>query len=82
MPIVVVCSNREDADTIFSLQESIFKITLPDDAYTMVYLLQRAPAMTIELEAKGPIYAVQAGREPGVYIGFAWYVQRSGRLFQ
>ncbi|RDX48315.1 hypothetical protein OH76DRAFT_1483953 [Lentinus brumalis] len=72
VPIVVICSNREDAEAIFTLQEKIFKITLPDDAHTMVYLLQRPPATTLDLEVKNPIYAVRVGRETGVYIGYEW----------
>ncbi len=74
LPIVVVTTNRRDAETIYTLHERIFKDVAADDAHTMVWLLQHEPATTIdaELEVDGPIYAVRFGAETGVYIGYPW----------
>lgn len=83
VPIIVVCTNRKDADLIFeTIQPVSFTNVAPDDAHTMIYTLQHEPVTTIQhrLQVKSPMFAIPAGVEPGIYIGFDWYVMHFVRV--
>ncbi len=74
LPIVVVCTNREDAESISLLHHCIFSVVDADDAHGMVYRLQHWKDTTADLHVNRPIFAVRVGVKTGVYIGFDWYV--------
>ncbi|KAI0707555.1 hypothetical protein C8T65DRAFT_740341 [Cerioporus squamosus] len=74
VPIVVVCSNREDAESIYLLHHCIFSVVEPDDAHGMVYRLQQWKDTTADLQVNRPIYAVRVGAQTGVYIGYDWSI--------
>ncbi|KAI0744666.1 hypothetical protein C8Q76DRAFT_789162 [Earliella scabrosa] len=73
LPIIVVCTTKQDAETVFKLEQLIFDAVAPDDAHTMIYLLQvQLDDLKLELENPLPMYAVKAGAYPGIYCGFDW----------
>ncbi len=61
-----------DADKIFVLQKKIFQHVKPDDAHTMVYMLQENIAGPIKLDVWDPMWVIKDGEIPAVYVGFPW----------
>ncbi|RDX49544.1 hypothetical protein OH76DRAFT_1482925 [Lentinus brumalis] len=72
VPIVVVCTNREDAESIFLLHHCIFSVVDADDAHGMIYRLQHWKDTTADLQVNRPIYAVKCGMQTGVFVGYSW----------
>ncbi|KAI0712639.1 hypothetical protein C8Q76DRAFT_797474 [Earliella scabrosa] len=73
LPVIVVCTTKKDAETVLKLNELIFNSVAPDDAHSMIYLLQvELDALKLDLDHPLPMYAVRAGAYPGIYCGFDW----------
>ena len=67
VPIVVTCATAEDANLVSGLR-AIFDRC--DDAHSIAYAIDRS---SLDL-CKYEIYAIRAGIETGVWIGFPWWV--------
>ncbi|KAJ2979824.1 hypothetical protein NUW54_g11087 [Trametes sanguinea] len=76
LPIVVCCSNLNDAEAIFRLNGELFLKADPNDVYTLLQYVMwdEGPLASVRLETPGPYYAIRFGVETGIWIGFPWYV--------
>ncbi len=54
------------------LQKKIFQHVKPDNAHTVVYMLQEHVAGPIKLDVWDPMWVIKDGEIPAVYVGFPW----------
>ena len=68
VPIVVTCATAEDANLVSGLRAIFDRY---QDAHSIAHAIDRS---LLDL-CKYEIYAVRAGVETGVWIGFPWWVK-------